>query len=267
MPVPMERVAPFSGREKRAFLRAYTRTFTRNGGDTARAAVVAHQAAAEGARRHISTGPRAARHPLPHRVQSPSRPQRVFVLSPALLSGRRAELLLQPEARFALAARLRSGGVAPVGEVFAFLSGLYFRGKLAYAYAFGSPPANLPPAFVITPSRGLIPTETPVGSVDLEEFRSVPVDPAEPAYRLPLQTSIRALTHAAPDCEVVLLGSIATAKYAAVLLSALEERLLVPIEFLGRGSMSRGALMLRAAEQGDELEYARVLSLPQPRVK
>lgn len=154
-----------------------------------------------------------------------------------------------------------------MGEVFAFLSGLYFRGKLAYAHAFGSPPASLPPALVITPSRGLIPTETPVGSVDLEEFRSVPVDPAEPAYRLPLQTSIRALTHAAPDCEVVLLGSIATAKYAAVLLSALEERLLVPIQFLGRGSMSRGALMLRAAEQGDELEYARVLSLPQRRVK
>ncbi len=166
-----------------------------------------------------------------------------------------------------MAARLRSGGGAPLGEVFAFVSGLYFRGKLAYARAFGSPPAGLPPALVITPSRGLLAAETPVGTMDLEEFRSVPMDPAEPAYRLPLETSARTLTQAAPDCDVILLGSIATAKYVEVLQSAFGERLLFPVEFLGRGDMSRGSLMLRAAEQGNELAYAGASSLSQRRMR
>ncbi len=136
-----------------------------------------------------------------------------------------------------MAERLRSGGGAPLGEIFAFVSGLYFRGKLAYARAFGSPPAGLPPAFVITPCRGLLSAETLVGTMDLEEFRSVPMDPAEPAYRLPLETSAQTLTEAAPDCDVILLGSIATAKYVEVLQSAFGERLLFPVEFLGRGDM------------------------------
>lgn len=261
--LPMERVAPFSGREKRPFLRAYTRAFTRSGGNAARAAVVAHQAVLEGhARRYGGTG-RPVLRCAPPPVEGRSRPRRVFLLSPALLTGRRAELLLRPDARSALAERLRSGGGAPLGEIFAFVSGLYFRGKLAYARAFGSPPAGLPPALVITPSRGLLAAETPVGTMDLEEFRSVPMNPAEPAYRLPLETSARTLTQAAPDCDVILLGSIATAKYVEVLQSAFGERLLFPVEFLGRGDMSRGSLMLRAAEQGNELAYAGASNLPQ----
>ncbi|HEX3275476.1 MAG TPA: hypothetical protein VHR43_11515, partial [Gemmatimonadales bacterium] len=56
---------------------------------------------------------------------------RVFLLSPAHLGGRRAELLLGGRGRFALAAKLREGEAVPIGEAFSFLSGLYFRGKLA----------------------------------------------------------------------------------------------------------------------------------------
>ena len=62
---------------------------------------------------------------------------RVFLLSPASCHGERARLLLRDEACFDLALRLRGEG-APLGEVFSFLSGLYFRGKLAYARAFAA---------------------------------------------------------------------------------------------------------------------------------
>ena len=48
------------------------------------------------------------------------------------------------QARFELARRLARGHGPPLGEVFAFLSGLYFRGKLAYARAFARPPGGVP---------------------------------------------------------------------------------------------------------------------------
>src|ERR1700757_1743531 len=56
--------------------------------------------------------------------------QRVFLLSPANLSGVRAGYLLRENAKSDLASRLRTNGVA-LGELFSFISGLYFRGKLA----------------------------------------------------------------------------------------------------------------------------------------
>jgi hypothetical protein len=40
-----------------------------------------------------------------------------------------------------------------------------------------------------------------------------------------------------------------------VLMSAFGKRLLFPAEFVGRGDMSRGGLMLRCVEQGTELTY------------
>jgi hypothetical protein len=58
-------------------------------------------------------------------------------------------------ARSDLAIRLRDGG-APLGEVFSFISGLYFRGKLAYARAFAEVPPAIPGAFVITAGGGLV---------------------------------------------------------------------------------------------------------------
>ena len=64
-----------------------------------------------------------------------------------------------------------------------------------------------------------------------------------------------------PGVEVVLLGSVATGKYVDVLLDALGDRLVFPIEFLGRGDMSRGALLFRAVREARELEYAPVASV------
>src|SRR6185369_12503944 len=68
---------------------------------------------------------------------------RIFLLSPANITGERAKLLLRESAGFPLAQRLQSQG-APLGEVFSFISGLYFRGKLAYASAHANPPPDIP---------------------------------------------------------------------------------------------------------------------------
>ena len=63
---------------------------------------------------------------------------------------------------------------------------------------------------------------------------------------------------AATNEDVVLLGSIASDKYVAPLLDALGDRLLFPREFIGRGDMSRGGLMLRCVSEGRELAYVRL---------
>ena len=58
-----------------------------------------------------------------------------------------------------------------------------------------------------------------------------------------------------PDCAVVLLGSIASPKYVDVLQTIFGQRLLFPADFVGRGDMSRGGLMLRCAADRQELPY------------
>ena len=86
---------------------------------------------------------------------------RIYLLSPAHTGGKRAGILMREQAEFELAVRLRQEGV-PIGEAFAFLSGLYFRGKLAYVQAFAAPPAGVPGSFVITSRQGLVTPETVV---------------------------------------------------------------------------------------------------------
>jgi hypothetical protein len=184
-----------------------------------------------------------------------SRP-RVFLLSPARLDGERARLLFKPVTLFPVARGLRSEEGAPIGEVFSFLCGLYFRGKLAYAEAFACPPAKLSSGvFVITTNRGLLPASTRVTLADLAAFAAVDIDHASEPFRAPLQRDAEALAHALGRSGAVLLGSIASAKYVDVLLSVFGERLLFPAEFVGRGDMSRGGLMLRCVDQRAELTY------------
>jgi hypothetical protein len=186
---------------------------------------------------------------------------KIFLMSPAFSGGRRGQMVMRPEAQFPLAQRLRSPGGAPLGEVFAFMSGLYFRGKMAYVQAFSTPPAGLPGALVITPTRGLVPPESHVTVEVVREFAELgDVALDNPRYRGPLEAHARALDEAAgPATCYVLLGSIASGKYVDVLTQILGERLLFPADFVGRGDMSRGGLMLRAASDGPELEYAPVL--------
>jgi hypothetical protein len=183
---------------------------------------------------------------------------RYFLVSPASCAGQRARLLLREEARFDLAVRLRSEG-APIGEIFAFLSGLYFRGKLAYATRFARPAPTMPGALVITPSRGLLPVETVVGRADLLRFADVDIHESNPRYRKPVERDARRLRRiAGPEAEVVLLGSVATGKYVDLLLGIFGARLLFPPSFVGRGDMSRGGLLLRGAREGKELDYASI---------
>jgi hypothetical protein len=181
---------------------------------------------------------------------------RVFLLSPASCAGKRCGLLLREDARFDLALRMGREG-APLGEVFSFLSALYFRGKLTYAQRFAAPtPTAGPAVLVITPDRGLLPPEQVISLSDLRAFAQVPIDASEPRYNRPLRRDARALRRRLPaSAEVVLLGSIATPKYVEVLGDTFDRALLFPRDFVGRGDMSRGGLLLRAARAGRELAY------------
>jgi hypothetical protein len=177
---------------------------------------------------------------------------RVFLLSPAHCGGERAQLLFSPRARFDLARRLRTPEGATLGEVFSFLSGLYFRGKLAYAQAFGLP-------LVITTNAGLRPADERVTLETLRLAARVDISAANPRYRRPLLATAGAVAERlGPAAEVTLLGSIASGKYADVLLDVFGERLTFPAAFVGRGDMSRGGLLLRCVRAGEELAYVPV---------
>jgi len=206
---------------------------------------------------------------------------KLFLLSPATATGRRALQLAAPRAGFAAAGRLRSAEGLPIGEAFCFMSALYFRGKLAYARRFASAWAEsaelaeqpgcgggasgaemrLAPGagsiLIIAPGFGLVSPEWPLTSERLRRLARTPVDPARRAYSAPLRRHARELASRLPAAaRIVLLGSIATGKYLDLLLPILGERLLFPRAFAGAGDMRRGAMMLRAAASGEELEYA-----------
>lgn len=185
---------------------------------------------------------------------------RIFLLSPANAGGERAGLLLRPQASFPLAQQIRSPEGASLADVFTFASGLYFRGKRAYAERFAAPPGGAPPACVIVPGFGLVPLDTRVRVEDLLAFGRIRIDVRDPRYRVPLERDARALLpYLGRSGRVVLLGSVASAKYTQILVEVLGTRLVFPPAFVGRGDMSRGGLLLRCVAAGLELEYAPVL--------
>jgi hypothetical protein len=184
----------------------------------------------------------------------------VFLLSPARCDGERARVLLNPAATFALAESLRSAEGMQLGEVFSFLSGLYFRGKLAYATAFGRRPRRQPSVFVITTDRGLLEPSVRVTRADLLRFAAVDIGAGNRSYLDPLERSVQSLAASiGARTRVILLGSIATGKYVDTLVATFGKRLLFPSEFVGRGDMSRGGLLLRRVRDGVELAYEPVL--------
>jgi hypothetical protein len=189
---------------------------------------------------------------------------RIFLLSPANCRGTRGKQVISPRATFAVAQSLRSDAGVAIGDLFSFVSGLYFRGKLTYARRFAASPDPGNPVIgagiqVITPNAGLRPPETRVTRAAFRRFSGADVDPDNAAYRRPLEHSARALARELGEgCDVVLLGSIASPKYVDVLLAIFGDRLRFPIDFVGRGDMSRSGLLLRRAAEGVELEYAAV---------
>ena len=181
------------------------------------------------------------------------------MLSPAYAGGERARMIMNERAQFDLARRLRSEDGPTLGEVFAFLSGLYFRGKLAYANTFAQTEPKISGVLVITPNRGLVAAAARIGLDDLRKFAEVDIDESDPRYRKPLERDVKKLAKKlTANCEVILLGSIATGKYVNVLLAHFGERLRFPADFIGRGDMSRGGLLLRCAADRTELAYISV---------
>jgi hypothetical protein len=148
-----------------------------------------------------------------------------------------------------------SAGVS-IGDVFSFCSSLYFRGKLTYAEQFGRPSQGIEKAYVITSSNGLVPSHLRITATTMDRFAGIPIDVSEERYRSPLmQSANELLQRLEPSTQVILLGSVATGKYVEPLIECFGERLLFPYDFIGRGDMSRGGLLLRAAAARRELEY------------
>jgi hypothetical protein len=182
----------------------------------------------------------------------------LFLLSPANTAGRRAQMLFNERATFPLAVALQRGEAVPLGEVFSFLSGLYFRGKLAYARAFAQSPGDIQ---VITSDRGLMSPWTPITLKELRAFATSPIDVSNESYAAPLRRDCQALAAEGPLALspsrplAVLLGSIASGKYVDLLLPVFGDQLVFPGDFVGRGDMSRGGLMLRCTDTHSELAY------------
>ena len=195
--------------------------------------------------------------------------RRIFLLSPASCGGKRAALLFNDRAEFDIARRVRKQPGAPLGDVFSFLSGLYFRGKLTYAREFQNPPPRRAPGIqIITATDGLYSPGSLVTLRDLERFAAVPIDAEESRYRSPLERDAGKIAgRIGPGCQVVLLGSVATGKYVDVLLPIFGDRLVFPKEFVGHGDMARGGLMLQRAASGVELTYIPVSDPARPGVR
>ena len=186
---------------------------------------------------------------------------RIFSLSPANCNGLRARWVLKKSSRSDLAMRLRSAGVS-LGEVVTYLSARYFRGKLAYARNFAEPPSSCPGILIITPTAGLLAHDTLIRLSRLRGFGRVPIHVKNQTYRAALRRSAKDLVNElGTECQIVLLGSVATGKYLDILGPIFGARLRVPAEFVGLGDMARGGLLLRCVRENRQLNYVEVASV------
>jgi len=176
----------------------------------------------------------------------------IFLLSPANMSGTRAKQLMSPNAKFAAAQAYRSPEGVMIAEAFAFMSALYFRGKITYALHF----AGIENVFVIAPGYGLVAPDWRLTPERIKVLQRTPVDARKTTYRRPLTRDARELAKRInADTNVVLLGSVASGKYVDILWPIFGERLRFPSTFAGLGDMSRGGLLLRAVRANRELQY------------
>ena len=179
---------------------------------------------------------------------------KIFLLSPANTSGLRAKQLTSPRSNFDAARLYRSPEGLPISIAFAFMSALYFRGKITYALHFADPTPD--GVFIIAPGFGLVPYDWRITEERMKVMAKTNVDVRVRKYRKPLERDAAALANAlGTDAEIVLLGSVASGKYVDILLPHLGRRLRFPAAFAGMGDMARGGLMLRAVRANRELEY------------
>ncbi|HYH07759.1 MAG TPA: hypothetical protein VEK11_11950 [Thermoanaerobaculia bacterium] len=180
-------------------------------------------------------------------------PPKIFLISPANLNGLRAKQLASPRAKFDAAVKFRSAEGVPIADAFAFMSALYFRGKIAYARHFADPPEGV---LIITSGYGLVPPDWALTEERMKRMQRIDVDVSARSYTKPLREHAQQLASMlSRDAQVILLGSVATGKYVDVLRPILDPWLRFPKVFAGLGDMARGGLMLRAVRADKELEY------------
>jgi len=165
-------------------------------------------------------------------------------------------MLLRPDGKLELSKALRSEHGAPLGEVFSFVSSLYFRGKASYARTFGHAAGGRQSALVMTAGGGLCSLDESVTEQRLAAWQRNAVHEHNPHFTAPLVRHASELVDASSeDARFILLGSVASHKYVVPLLEVFGTRLLYPVSFAGLGDMSRGSLLLRAIRDGIELDY------------
>ena len=146
----------------------------------------------------------------------------------------------------------RSDQGVPIALAFAFMSALYFRGKIAYALHFTA----IENIHVIAPGFGLVPPDWRITEERMKTLRRTPVDVRKRNYRKPLERdALTLVARVDDDAQVVLLGSVASDKYVDILWPIFGSRLRFPAAFAGLGDMARGGLMLRAVRADRELAY------------
>ena len=185
-------------------------------------------------------------------------PSKIFLLSPANTSGVRAKQLTSPRADSEAARLYRSQEGVPIAMAFAFMSSLYFRGKIGYALHFARPSLAVGGygVYVITPGFGLVPPDWRLTPERMRVMSRTPVDASKHNYRKPLERDAVSLAGSLEDdAQVILLGSVASGKYVDILWPIFQKRLRFPAPFAGLGDMSRGGLMLRAVRADRELDY------------
>src|ERR1043165_177363 len=109
--------------------------------------------------------------------------RRLFLLSPAKITGVGVRVLLNRRAPFALAREFRARGL-PLADIFSFASALYFRGKIAYARRFADP-ATGDAIRVITASGGLVEPDRTLKPADLRALGRADNDEGNPRYHEP----------------------------------------------------------------------------------
>jgi hypothetical protein len=193
-------------------------------------------------------------------MPAPSYRPKAFLISPATAHGPRARSLWRPGSNSTLARQLREEGV-PLGDVFTFLSGLYFRGKLEYARAFAHPSGEeTGGVYIITMTDGLVSPDARISLADLERYALCREGAA--AAISTLESTARGLfQRIGSDGGVILLGSVGTGKYTDLLAPIFGERLLFPRDVLHIGQLARGALFLHRARERHELDYIPVAEI------
>jgi hypothetical protein len=174
--------------------------------------------------------------------------KKIFLLSPANASGKRAGYLTSGKS--SLSTEFRSTEGCALSEAYAFMSSLYFRGKLAYSQKYGDQ------SFIITPGFGLVSLDWKLTASRFSQIRETQVSAKSPVYVDPFRRDAEKI--AALDSQIILLGSIATGKYLDVLKPIFGSNLFYPEKFKSLGDMSRGAMMLNSCREGVELDYVSV---------